>query len=113
MSQPYPPQGPYLPPGARVHPVRPGQPRNGFAFAGFATALVGAVFALMPLIGVVAWLLSPVGLVLSVVGLTLASQRGTGRGRAIAGTVLGFVGLALCILWVAVLSAFVDGAIDG
>lgn len=52
------------------------------------------------------WLVSPVGLVLSIFGLGPASgRRGDGRGKAIAGIVLGLVGLAICSIYVAALSS--------
>ena len=63
-GQLHPPQGPY---GQ--------QPTNGMATAGFVVALVGAVLALIPFLGIVAWVISPVGLVLSIVGFTAATRR--------------------------------------
>lgn len=86
-------------------PVPPPAPRNGLATGGFVVALIGAVLALIPIIGIVSWVLSPVGLVLSIAGLVAASRSGVGRGLAIAGVVLGAVGLLICMIWVAALGS--------
>jgi hypothetical protein len=84
-------------------------PSNGLATAGFVVALIGAVLSLIPIIGTVSWLISPVGLVLSLVGLVFSGQRRTGKGLAIAGTVLGALGIMMCILYTAAFaSAFND-----
>ncbi|WP_433781915.1 DUF4190 domain-containing protein [Actinomycetospora sp. CA-101289] len=101
----YPGPGPYGPPP----PYPP--PSNGLATAGFVVALVGAVLALVPFLGIVAWVISPVGLVLSIVGMTAAGRRqGTGRGLAVAGIVLGVVGLLICFLWVSAMAAATSGS---
>ncbi|MCD2187786.1 hypothetical protein [Actinomycetospora soli] len=86
-------------------PVPPPEPRNGVATAGFVVALIGAVLALIPIIGIVSWVLSPVGLVLSIAGLVAATRHGVGRGLAIAGAVLGAVGLLICLIWVAAIGS--------
>ncbi|MEJ2885132.1 hypothetical protein [Actinomycetospora aeridis] len=100
MTQQYPPpyQQPYY--GPHHAPYHQAPPSNGIATGGFVVALVGAVLALVPFLGIVSWVISPVGLVLSIVGLTAASRKGgVGRGLAIAGVVLGGVGLLICFLW--------------
>lgn len=84
----------------------PQQQNNGVATGGFITALIGAVLALIPIIGVVSWIISPVGLILSIVGLSAASKRGgAGRGLAVAGIVLGALGLLICTLYAAAFGA--------
>ncbi|MCD2187758.1 hypothetical protein [Actinomycetospora soli] len=86
-----------VPPGPPVPPVPPANP---LATAGFTVALVGAVLALLPVVGVVSWLLCPVGLGLSVAGVVAARSRSdVGRGLGIAGVVLGVVGLLVCTLY--------------
>ncbi|GAA4920518.1 DUF4190 domain-containing protein [Actinomycetospora succinea] len=106
MTQQYPPPyqqygAPYgQPPGYYAPPQPPQQQSNGIATGGFVVALVGAVLALVPFLGIVSWVISPVGLVLSIVGLTAASRKGgAGRGLATAGIILGAVGLLICTLW--------------
>jgi hypothetical protein len=98
---PYQPQygAPYGPPPYQ-QPQYPQQPSNGIATGGFVVALIGAVLALVPFLGIVSWVISPVGLVLSIIGLTAASRKnGAGRGLATAGIILGAVGLLICTLW--------------
>lgn len=98
---PYQPQygAPYGPPPYQ-QPQYPQQPSNGIATGGFVVALIGAVLALVPFLGIVSWVISPVGLVLSIIGLTAASRKdGAGRGLAIAGVILGGLGLLICVLW--------------
>ncbi|GAA4776861.1 hypothetical protein GCM10023200_06950 [Actinomycetospora chlora] len=89
------PQQPYLPP--------PPRPNGGLATGGFVVALVGAVLALIPILGIVSWVLSPLGLVLSLVGLNRI-PRGQGRGLGTAGAILGAVGLLICMLWASAFS---------
>lgn len=100
MTQQYPPPYPPYQPHYGAPPPYQQQPSNGMATGGFVVALVGVVLSLVPFLGIVAWVISPVGLVLSVVGLTAASRKGgTGRGLAIAGVILGGLGLLICMLW--------------
>jgi hypothetical protein len=109
MTQQYPP--PYPPPYQQPYhlPHRPPPPSNGIATGGFVVALVGAALSLVPFLGIVSWVISPVGLVLSIVGLTAASRKGgAGRGLAIAGVVLGGLGLLMCFLWVIGLAGAVN-----
>jgi hypothetical protein len=99
MSSPFAPpptpQQPYLPPP---------RPSGGLATGGFVVALVGAVLALVPILGVVSWVLSPLGLVLSLVGLNRIPRGQQGRGLGIAGAILGAVGLLICMLWASAFS---------
>jgi hypothetical protein len=91
---------PYLPPRPQQHftfpPPKPSN--NGLMTAGFVVALCGAVLALIPLLGIVSWIVSPVGIVLSIVGLVQAGPHSS-RGLGIAGVILGAVGLLICLLW--------------
>lgn len=94
------PGGPFGPHPSAPHVVGPQQRSNGLGTAGFVTALVGAVLALVPLVGIVSRVICPVGLVLSVVGFVLASQRGgAGRGLSVTGIVLAVVGLIACSIY--------------
>lgn len=82
------------------------QPRNGFGVAALVLGIVGAVFALIPIVGVIAWPMVIVGLVFGVLGI-LRARKGvaTNKGVAISGTVLSGVGLAICIIWAAAFGA--------
>jgi hypothetical protein len=89
------------PPPVRPDPPQPEpRPSHGLATAGFVIALIGAVLALVPAVGVVSWVLAPLGLVLSIVGLQRSGRMG-GRGLAISGTILGALGLLICLIWMA------------
>lgn len=86
-------------------------PSNGLATGGFVTALVGAIVALIPIVGIVSWVICPVGLVLSIVGLTVASKSGgVGRGMGIAGVALAAGGLIICFLYAAAFSSAMSQA---
>jgi hypothetical protein len=88
----------------------PAQPSNGMATAGFITGLIGAVFAPIPFIGIIAWPLVIIGAVLSGLGLVKANQGASGKGLAIAGVVLSACGLLICVLWVTVFAVGVAAA---
>ncbi|HEV2779765.1 MAG TPA: hypothetical protein VGX25_10235 [Actinophytocola sp.] len=70
--------------------------------AGFVCGLIGLIFSVIPIIGVIAWPLVIIGIVLSAVGLNYASNgKANNKGIAIAGLAVSVVGLFICILWVA------------
>lgn len=80
----YPPQQPFVP--------QPPQKTNGLALAGFITSLVCC---------------SPVGLVLSIIGLSQINknpQEG-GKGLAIAGIIIGGIGIVVGIIYYIVVIA--------
>lgn len=84
-QQPYPPYGQQMPYGAPGTPYAAYQPKptNGLAIAALVTSLAGFVFCFVA--GIVA-------IVLGVLGMNKAKEiGGTGRGMAIAGTVIGSV----------------------
>lgn len=105
--QPAPPQGPYqvaIPQPYAPQPYAPqpyaagqypqqaaafGQP-NGMATAGGVIGIGGAVFSLIPVLGIVIGLITGVlAIIFSSVGLSRAGSTGSGKGLAIAGLVLG------------------------
>ena len=69
--------------------------KNGLGVAGFVIALIGFIFSWIPLINVFSIWLCWVGLVLSLVAVFLKNKK---KGLAIAGIVLGVVGIALYYL---------------
>jgi hypothetical protein len=92
------PQGGY-------QPAIPSQPQNGLGVAGFVCGLIGLVFSIIPIIGIIAWPLVIIGIVLSGVGLSYVNNgRANNKGLAIAGLSVSIVGLFICILWVAAVS---------
>lgn len=79
---------------------------NGLAVASLAPGILSVVFALIPIIGLISWILASVGLVLGFIAL----GKSTGRGMAIGGLVASGIGLAICILWVVGLGAAIGAA---
>jgi len=68
------------------------QDKNGLAIGGFVCSLVGFLCC---------QLVTPVGLILSIVGLSKAKKlNGAGKGLAIAGIIIGAIGIALGILYI-------------
>lgn len=76
-----------------------GVDRNGLGTAGFVVGLVAAIFSIIPIIGLIAWVLAPVGAILSGVGMTREP-----KGLAISGLVLSLIALIICIAWVSAFS---------
>lgn len=105
MSQP-------MMPSAPPQPVQQ-QPRNGLGTAGFVVGLVGLVFSLIPIVGVVAWPLVILGVIFSAVGFARTrSGAATNTGLSIAGLAVSIVGLVICILWVAVFNKAANDVVD-
>jgi hypothetical protein len=66
------------------------QESNGMAIGGFVCSLVGFLCC---------QLVTPVGLILSIIGLSKSKQmNGSGKGLAIAGIIIGAIGVAIFIL---------------
>lgn len=81
-------------------------PQNGLGTAGFVLGLVGLVFSVVPIVGVIAWPLVVLGLVLSGIGLARArAGRATNKGIAVAGLVCSALGLVACIGYAAAFGA--------
>lgn len=72
----------------------------GMAAASLILGVFGLMFVWIPLIGMIAWVLSPLGLVLGLVAL----GNPNGRGVAIAGVTCSAIGLAACAAWAALFS---------
>eukprot|EP01030_Chromulinospumella_sphaerica_P019939 gene19939-19839_t len=73
-----------------------------------AVSLILGVFGLMvvwiPIVGMIAWLLSPLGLLLGLAALGNPADRGV----AIAGVTCSAVGLAACVAWARLFSLSVS-----
>jgi hypothetical protein len=79
--------------------------RNNAAVVGATLGSVSLFLALIPLIGVVAWVLAPIGLMSSVVGLVVGASRKVGRVGAIWGLLTSGAALLVCLAWAALLLA--------
>lgn len=78
----------------------PRTPKNGFGVTALVLGIVGAVIALIPILGQIAWPIVIIGLIFGVLGI-IRSSRGvaSNMGMAIAGTVLSAVGLLICVAY--------------
>jgi hypothetical protein len=85
---------------APTPPPLPAAPKNGFGVTALVLGIVGAVFAFIPVVGVIAWPLVVLGLLFGVLGILRAhSGKANNMGVAIAGTACSAVGLVLCFVW--------------
>jgi len=93
-----------------IHNVRIQEDKkaNGVGVAALVVGIVAAALAVIPLLGMVAFFLGPVAIVLGIIGLILKNRK---KGMAIAGSILGVVGLIVAGLMTAAISAGVD-AVD-
>jgi hypothetical protein len=87
------------------------QYKNGLGTAGFVLGLVGLIFAVIPIIGIIAWPLTILGLIFGVIG-TLRANRGqaSNKGLAITAVVLSAIGLVICVIWTAAFGKAVNDA---
>lgn len=86
-------------------------PSNGLATAGMVLGIIGTVLAFIPLLGVVGAIVGGVGLVLAIFGFVAARKHGIGKGKAIAGVVLGAAAIVIFIAVSAATVAAVDSAV--
>jgi hypothetical protein len=99
------------PPGSQVPPFLPGagEPgviiRNHPAVVGATLGSAALFLSLLPIVGLLAWLLAPIGLISSGCGLVIGMSRGAGRVGALWGLVTSGLALAICALWVALVIA--------
>jgi hypothetical protein len=92
---------PFVPPSAPPVIVM----RNNAAVIGATLGSVSLFLALIPLIGIVAWVLAPIGLVSSGIGLLVGLSRRVGRVGAMWGLMTSGVALLVCLAWAALLLA--------
>jgi hypothetical protein len=79
--------------------------RNNAAVIGATLGSVTLFLSLIPLIGIVAWILAPIGLVTSGIGLLVGVSRRVGRAGALWGLVTSGAALLVCLAWTALLLA--------
>jgi hypothetical protein len=107
---PQPGQAPYAQPG---YPSQP-EPRNGFGITALVLAIIGLVFGLVPLTGLIALILGALAVLFGLLGLGRVRRgRATNRGMSIVGTVLGVAALALGIWGMVVLFRATSELVDG
>lgn len=87
-------------------------PSNGLATAGMVLGIIGTVLALIPILGIVGAIVGGVGLVLAIFGFLASRKHGVGKGKAIAGLVLGAASIIIFVLISAATVAAVDTAVQ-
>src|SRR5699024_10268044 len=104
--------GPDLrPPSQHTYPAgeAPKQ-RNTVGIIALITALVGAIFAMIPGALILAWVLLPAAFVLSIVSLVLKNQK---RGQGIAALIISIIGTVIgVIVFFAVVATSIDEAFN-
>jgi hypothetical protein len=78
---------------------------NNAAVIGATLGSVSLFLSLIPIIGIVAWVLAPIGLLTSGIGLTVGMSRRAGRVGAIWGLLTSGAALLVCLAWAALLLA--------
>ncbi len=79
--------------------------RNNAAVVGATLGSVSLFLSLIPLIGIVAWVLAPLGLLSSGIGLVVGATRKVGRVGALWGLLTSGVALVVCLAWMALVLA--------
>jgi hypothetical protein len=77
--------------------------RNNAAVIGATLGSVSLFLSMLPLIGIVAWVLAPLGLISSAIGLLVGMSRRVGRVGALWGLLTSGVALVVCMAWAALL----------
>lgn len=100
-------------------PNQPGPPMptpakgsNGLATAGFVLGLLGLLGSWIPVLNIFGILLCFLGVILAAIGLAKSKKVGAGKGLAIAGVVLGALGVLVAIIVNVAFVDSVDEAID-
>lgn len=92
-----------------VRPVRE-QTRNTVGIIALITAIVGAIFAMIPGALILGWILLPIAFILSIVALFLKDQK---RGQGIAALIISIVGTLIGIfVFIAVVGSAFDDAFN-
>ena len=95
----------------QVQPVFVKAPSNGLATAALVLGVVGTVLSFIPLIGGFGAFIGGVGIALAIAGFFVARNRGVGKGKSIAGFVLGVASIIIFFVVTAATVAAVDSAV--
>lgn len=79
--------------------------RNNAAVVGATLGSVSLFVSLIPLIGIIAWVLAPIGLLSSGIGLIVGASRRVGRVAAVWGLLASGGALLVCMAWAALILA--------
>src|SRR5690625_5746091 len=94
-----------------IHPpAEQHKTRNTVGLIALITAIVGAVFAVIPGALIIGWILLPIAFILSIVSLFLKNQK---RGQGIAALIISVIGTVIgVIVFFAVVTTAVDEAFN-
>lgn len=94
-----------------IHPpVQQQKTRNTVGIIALITAIVGAVFAMIPGALIVGWILLPIAFILSIVSLFLKNQK---RGQGIAALIISIIGTIIgVVVFIAAVGTAVDDAFN-
>lgn len=81
-------------------------PSTGLAIGSLVVGIIALLLAIIPIIGMLSWILAPAGLIMGV----LAVNKPAGKGLAIGGIVTSVLALLVCILWVVGMGAMFAAA---
>ena len=87
-------------------------PSNGLATAGLVLGIIGVVLALIPVLGIAGALIGGIGLILSVFGFLASRKHGAGKGKSIAGLILGVASIVVFMIVSAATVAAVDSVVE-
>lgn len=92
-------------------PVHVKAPSNGLATAALVLGIIGTVMSFIPLIGGFGAFLGGVGIALPIAGFLVARKRKVGKGKSVAGFILGVASITIFLVVTAATVAAVDTAV--
>lgn len=95
-----------------AQPVYVKAPSNGLATAALVLGIIGTVLAFIPFIGGFGAFLGGVAIALAIAGFIGSRKHGVGRGKSIAGFVLGLASIIIFFVVTAATVAAVDSAVN-
>lgn len=95
-----------------AQPVYVTAPSNGLATAALVLGIIGTVLAFIPFIGGFGAFLGGVAIALAIAGFIVSRKHGVGRGKSIAGLVLGLASIIIFFMVTAATVAAVDTAVN-
>lgn len=93
--------GPYVP----VQITEKNDGRTGFATTALVLGILSVIFCWIPIVGMITFVLAPLAIIFGALG-----RKSNKSGQATAGLVMGVVGLAVSIIWMALFTAAVGSA---
>jgi hypothetical protein len=96
------------------HPGQPAfvkPPSNGLATAALVLGIIGTVLSFIPFVGGFGAFIGGVGIALAIAGFVVAGKRGVGKGKSIAGFILGVASIIIFFVVTALTVAAVDSAV--